>query len=113
MTVGSSYELVLAPPAVRAIRLGLPEAVAAAVIQFLTAALVEDPRRVGKPPVESWLAFAPLDEAPTGCCTASTKAPGKSSSCGPSTAATHTGPADVRAIPQSLRTTPNLRLSAA
>ena len=49
MTVGSSYELVLAPPAVRAIRLGLPEAVAAAVIQFLTAALVEDPRRVGNP----------------------------------------------------------------
>lgn len=49
MTAGSSYELVLTPPAVRAIRSGLPEAVAAAVIEFLTGALVENPRRVGKP----------------------------------------------------------------
>ena len=49
MTDGSSDELVLAPPAVRAIRSGLPEAIAAAVIEFLTGALVEDPCRVGKP----------------------------------------------------------------
>ena len=49
MTDGSSYELVLTPPAVRAIRSGLPEAVAAAVIEFLTGALVDTPRRVGKP----------------------------------------------------------------
>ena len=49
MTEGSSYELVLTPPAVRAIRSGLPEAVAAAVIEFLTGALVENPHRVGKP----------------------------------------------------------------
>ena len=49
MTDGSSYELVLTPPAVRAIRSGLPEAVAAAVIEFLTGALVDNPRRVGKP----------------------------------------------------------------
>ena len=49
MTDGSSYELVLTPPAVRAIRSGLPQAVAAAVIEFLTGALVENPRRVGKP----------------------------------------------------------------
>jgi mRNA-degrading endonuclease RelE of RelBE toxin-antitoxin system len=49
MTDGSSYELVLAPPAVRAIRSGLAEAVGAAVIEFLTGALVASPRRVGKP----------------------------------------------------------------
>ena len=49
MTDGSPYELVLTPPAVRAIRSGLPEAVAAAVIAFLTGALIDNPRRVGKP----------------------------------------------------------------
>ena len=42
------YELVLTPPATRAIRSGLPESVAAAVIEFLTGALVENPQRVGK-----------------------------------------------------------------
>jgi mRNA interferase RelE/StbE len=49
MTDGSSYELVLTPPAVRAIQSGLPEGVAAAVIEFLTGALIDNPRRVGKP----------------------------------------------------------------
>lgn len=49
MTDGSPYELVLTPPAVRAIRSGLPEAVAAAVIEFLTGAVVDHPHRVGKP----------------------------------------------------------------
>jgi mRNA interferase RelE/StbE len=43
------YELVLTPPARRALSDRLPEAVAAAVIDFLTTALVEQPRRVGKP----------------------------------------------------------------
>ncbi|MEO8828604.1 type II toxin-antitoxin system RelE/ParE family toxin [Lapillicoccus sp.] len=42
------YELVLTPPATRAIRSGLPESVAAAVIEFLIGALVENPQRVGK-----------------------------------------------------------------
>lgn len=42
------YELVVTPPAVRAIRSGLPEPVAAAVVEFLTGALVENPHRVGK-----------------------------------------------------------------
>ncbi len=42
------YELVLTPPAARPIRAGLPEAVAAAVIEFVTGALVENPRWVGK-----------------------------------------------------------------
>ena len=49
MTGGSPYDLVLTPPAVRAIRSGLPEAVAAAVIEFLAGALIDNPHRVGKP----------------------------------------------------------------
>jgi mRNA-degrading endonuclease RelE of RelBE toxin-antitoxin system len=44
-----SYELVLTPPARRALTDRLPEAVASAVIEFVTTALVEEPRRVGKP----------------------------------------------------------------
>lgn len=43
-----SYELVLTPPAVRAVQSGLPETVAAAVVEFMTGPLVENPRRVGK-----------------------------------------------------------------
>lgn len=43
-----SYELVLTPPAVRAIQSGLPESVASAVVEFLAGALVENPHRVGK-----------------------------------------------------------------
>jgi mRNA-degrading endonuclease RelE of RelBE toxin-antitoxin system len=41
--------LVLAPPAIRALQSGLPEAVAAAAIEFITGALLENPQRVGKP----------------------------------------------------------------
>jgi mRNA interferase RelE/StbE len=44
-----AYELVLAPPARRALTERLPEPVAAAVIDFLSTALVQQPRRVGKP----------------------------------------------------------------
>ncbi len=43
------YELVLAPPARRALADRLPEAVAAAVIDLVTTALVENPYRVGRP----------------------------------------------------------------
>ncbi|MEJ7824813.1 MAG: type II toxin-antitoxin system RelE/ParE family toxin [Solirubrobacteraceae bacterium] len=43
------YELILTPPARRALTERLPEAVATAVINFLTTALVREPRRVGKP----------------------------------------------------------------
>jgi len=46
---GGEYELVLTPPARRALTERLPEAVATAVINFLTTALVREPRRVGKP----------------------------------------------------------------
>jgi mRNA-degrading endonuclease RelE of RelBE toxin-antitoxin system len=47
--VPDPYELVLAPPAIRALQSGLPEAVAAAVMEFLTGASLENPQRVGKP----------------------------------------------------------------
>jgi len=46
---GPAYELVLTPPARRAITEVLPESVATAVISFLTTAMVENPQRVGKP----------------------------------------------------------------
>lgn len=42
------YELVVAGPAARAIAGQLPEAVSAAVIEFITGALIENPRRVGR-----------------------------------------------------------------
>lgn len=43
------FELVLTPPATRAIQQHLPEGVAAAVIEFLTGALIDNPHRVGRP----------------------------------------------------------------
>jgi mRNA interferase RelE/StbE len=43
------YDLVLTPPAQRAPTAKLPEAVATAVIEFLTTALISQPARVGKP----------------------------------------------------------------
>lgn len=49
MTGHEPYELVLTPPALRAIGTKLPEAVAAAVIELMTGALIDNPRRVGKP----------------------------------------------------------------
>lgn len=44
-----AYELVLTPPAVRAVKTRLPEAVAAAVIEFVTGAFLDNPHRVGNP----------------------------------------------------------------
>ena len=46
---GDRYEIVVAPPAVRAIREELPAAVAFAVIDFITGPLLDNPRRVGAP----------------------------------------------------------------
>lgn len=43
------YKLVVTAPAARAIRESLPEAVAFAVIDFITGPLLENPRRVGAP----------------------------------------------------------------
>jgi len=45
---GGDYELVLTPPARRALTARLPGPVVAAVIEFLTTALVRQPHRVGK-----------------------------------------------------------------
>lgn len=43
------YELVVTAPAARAIRETLPDAVAFAVIDFITGALLDNPKRVGAP----------------------------------------------------------------
>jgi mRNA interferase RelE/StbE len=45
---GGPYELLVPPPAARALSQRLPEPVATAVIEFLTTTLVLEPRRVGK-----------------------------------------------------------------
>lgn len=42
------YELVVARPAARAIAETPPEAISAAVIDFITGSLIENPRRVGR-----------------------------------------------------------------
>jgi len=49
VSTNGDYELILTPPARRALTGKLPEAVAAAVIEFLTTALIREPTRVGKP----------------------------------------------------------------
>ncbi len=49
MSAAPEYELIVTPPAARAIAEHLPESVAAAVIEFLTGALIREPRRAGKP----------------------------------------------------------------
>lgn len=49
MSADERFELVVTPPAARALSEQLPEAVAGAVIEFLTTTLISQPRRVGKP----------------------------------------------------------------
>lgn len=49
MTSEDGYELVLTSPARRALAERLPEAVAAAVVDFLTSTLIRQPHRAGKP----------------------------------------------------------------
>jgi mRNA interferase RelE/StbE len=49
VTERPAFDLVLTPPARRAIEHKLPDTVAAAVIDFLTTALIDNPQRVGKP----------------------------------------------------------------
>ncbi len=44
-----TYRLAVARSASRALNLNLPEAVASAVVEFATGALLENPQRVGKP----------------------------------------------------------------
>jgi mRNA-degrading endonuclease RelE of RelBE toxin-antitoxin system len=48
VSTDDEYELIVTPPAARAISQQLPEPVAAAVIEFLTSSLIREPRRVGK-----------------------------------------------------------------
>lgn len=43
-----AYELVVAGPAARAIGETLPEPVSAAVVEFITTALLDNPQRVGR-----------------------------------------------------------------
>jgi mRNA interferase RelE/StbE len=43
------YHLIVSPTAGRAVATRLPEAVAAAVVEFITGALLVSPQRVGKP----------------------------------------------------------------
>lgn len=47
MREAGPYELVVTPPAARAIRVRLPEPVATAVVEFLTGALIANPHRAG------------------------------------------------------------------
>ena len=49
MTDGSPFDLALGPAAKRALAADLSESVAAAIIEFITGALIERPRVVGKP----------------------------------------------------------------
>lgn len=49
MSCEREYELIVTPPAARALAERLPEAVAGAVIEFLTTTLPRAPHRVGKP----------------------------------------------------------------
>lgn len=46
---GPPFRLHIARPAARSIANDLPEAVAAAVLEFITGDLLREPRRVGKP----------------------------------------------------------------
>lgn len=46
---GRPYELIVVGPAARAIQETLPEAIAFAVIEFITGPLLENPSRVGAP----------------------------------------------------------------
>jgi mRNA interferase RelE/StbE len=46
--IADGYELIVARPAARARAETLPEPVAAAVIDFITGSLLENPRRVGR-----------------------------------------------------------------
>ena len=47
--VGEPYRLRIAGPAARALASRLPEKIAVAVHEFITTALLENPRRLGKP----------------------------------------------------------------
>ena len=60
----ADFELRVAPSAARSLE-RLPEPVAAALVEFLTGPLLEEPRRVGKPLVRQ---LAGYWSAPRGAC---------------------------------------------
>lgn len=91
MTTPDAYELVLTPPAQRAVANKLPEPVAAAVIEFLTTALVANPHRVANSCGTTSPVSGPRAAALTGCSTASTMNSAKSLCYALNAAATLTG----------------------
>jgi mRNA-degrading endonuclease RelE of RelBE toxin-antitoxin system len=89
------YELVLTPPAIQAVRSGLPEGVAAAVIKFLTGALVENPQRVGKQLRGDLAGIHSTRRGTYVSCIESTRSSAKSWSCASNTDETLTDPDDL------------------
>jgi hypothetical protein len=72
------YELVLTPPARRALTEKLPEPVAAAVIEFITTSLVGQPRTgPASHCAMTWPECGQHAAARTGCSTASAKTPAR------------------------------------
>ena len=49
MTADGPHDIALSPASRRSLAEGLPEQVAAAIIEFLTGSLIDAPRTVGKP----------------------------------------------------------------
>jgi hypothetical protein len=88
------YELILTPPAVRAVRSRLPEAVAAAVIEFLTGALIETHIASGSSSAGTWPASTQPGVAPTESCTGSTRSSAKSWFSAPTSEETSSDPDD-------------------
>lgn len=87
----SGYEIVLTPPARRALTDRLPEAVASAVIELVTTALVQQPRRVGKPLRGDLAGVWAARRGTYLCCTAQESSSAKSSSCEPNIVGMSTG----------------------
>ena len=79
MSDEGDYELVLTSPARRALSDRLPEAVASAVIDFITTVLVLEPRRVGKPLRGELAGIWSARGGPTGSCTGSASSRERSS----------------------------------
>ena len=84
------YELVLTPPAVRAIQRACRKRSRLRVIEFVTGALITEPARVGKPCVRTLRGLRP--PAPTASSIGSTTRVAKSSCCASTIVATSTAP---------------------
>jgi len=104
------YELILTPPARRALTERLSEAVAAAVMNFLTSTLVSEPRRVGKPLRGTWLGSGRPAAAAIECSTDCARINARSSCYESTTAAMFTGRCELCA---PLKTSCGRRVSGA